>query len=101
MSVPYSKTSRINIGANLRRLREGLGLSQGQLSAMLGHERQSRLCRWEMGDGTPSLPAAIALADALGVSLDELVGRNALSAQIEREHRLDILRQIEELRAQL
>ena len=101
MSIPYSKTAPVSIGDNIVRLRKALGLSQGELAALIGHEQQTSLSRWEVGGGTPSLPAAIALADALGISLDELVGRDPLNARIERERRLDIRRQIEELKAQL
>ena len=64
---------------NLRRLREAAGLTQVELSAMVG-VTQSALSAWEIGSATPSLSNAERVADALSVSLDELLGRKPAEA---------------------
>ena len=59
------------IGANIRRLRESLGLSQGELAGRAG-------CHWvninriENGHVAPGAALLYSLADALGVSADSL-----------------------------
>lgn len=49
-------------------------LTQSALAAASGL-RQGAISQWLRGANVPSLAAAITLADALGVSLDELSGR--------------------------
>lgn len=57
--------------------RMAMGLSQAELGAKAGMEpRQIR--RYEAGDAQPSLTGAKALADALNITLDELVGDEQL-----------------------
>lgn len=68
-------TGQHGFGAHLRRQRERRGLSQGQLARKAGVSRY-HLSRLERGaKRSPSLPVLIALADALGLTLDRLVGR--------------------------
>lgn len=62
---------------NLRRLREAAGLTQIELSERVG-VTQAALSAWEIGSAMPSLPNTVRLADALSVSLDELLGRKAI-----------------------
>ena len=50
-----------------------VGLTQEQLAERLGVSRQT-VTKWETGDSTPDLANAGALAEALDVSLDALVG---------------------------
>jgi transcriptional regulator with XRE-family HTH domain len=57
----------------IRRRRTELGLSQADLAAAVGMDKR-QIRRYEAGDAQPSLSAAKAIADALGVSLDELAG---------------------------
>src|SRR5918999_13466 len=58
----------------IRRRRADLGLSQGALARAAGVDtRQIR--RYEAGEQQPLLSVAIAIADALGVSISELAGR--------------------------
>lgn len=66
------------IGERLKRLREAKGLSVRQLSRVAGvpHETISRL--ENNLQRNPSLPVAMRLAKALGVSLDYLVGMDEL-----------------------
>jgi transcriptional regulator with XRE-family HTH domain len=59
----------------LRRLRDAAGLTQDGLAELAGMSKRS-IAAYELGEAQPSLGAAIALADALRVSLDELAGRH-------------------------
>lgn len=60
--------------ARLRRLRREAGLTQPALCDASGVS-QPHLCRIERGLREPGLSVLIALADALRLTLDELVGR--------------------------
>jgi len=62
-----------NFAACLRRLREARGLTQVQL-ADRAQLSPAAVCQWEQGRRLPSWEAAVALARALGVSLDALAG---------------------------
>lgn len=58
----------------IRQRRADLGLSQAQLAKAAGVDtRQIR--RYETGDQQPLVSVALAIADALGISVSELVGR--------------------------
>src|SRR3954451_5397293 len=62
-----------HFGEIFRRLRQEAGLSQaGLASAACVHARQ--INRYESGDQQPALGVAHRLAQALGVTLDELAG---------------------------
>jgi transcriptional regulator with XRE-family HTH domain len=63
------------MGVRLKRLREERGLSQAQLARLAGVPKGS-LLQWEYGKRTPLFDAAVKLADALEITLDELAGRN-------------------------
>lgn len=54
--------------------RKRRGLSQEELAGMVNVSRQA-VSKWETGDAMPDLNKLLALADALGVSLDTLCGR--------------------------
>jgi transcriptional regulator with XRE-family HTH domain len=58
--------------ANLKRLREGAGLTQMQLGNLVGVEN-SVVSRWERAERDPQLESIAALARALGVSAAALV----------------------------
>lgn len=60
----------------LARERKARGLSQEALAAKVQVSRQA-VSKWETGDAMPDLPKLLALADALGMSLDALCGREA------------------------
>lgn len=60
------------LGSRLRQLRQARCLTQTQLAERIG-VGQSAISAVEAGDNTPSLAVAIALAEALSVTLDELV----------------------------
>lgn len=59
---------------NLRRLREEAGLTQVELSAMVG-VTQTALSAWELGTAMPSVTNLLRLCAALDTSADELLGR--------------------------
>src|SRR3954469_19806910 len=62
-----------HFGEIIRRLRQEAGLSQAGLAAAAGiHTRQ--ITRYESGEQQPALDVAKRLAQALGVTLDELAG---------------------------
>lgn len=58
----------------LKQARKKLGLSQDQLAQKLGVSKVA-ICWYENNDRTPTLEHFIELADILGLSLDELSGR--------------------------
>jgi putative molybdopterin biosynthesis protein len=60
-------------GANLRFARQARGFSQQQLASMAGVSRQA-VSAVESGHSDPSLRVALALAQALGLSVEELFG---------------------------
>jgi transcriptional regulator with XRE-family HTH domain len=63
-----------SLGEVLRRRRTEIGMSQADLAEAAGvHLRQVR--RYESGEQQPVLPVAVRLADALGLTMNELAGR--------------------------
>ncbi len=66
----------------IRQRRSELGLSQSELARLAGIDgRQIR--RYEAGDSHPSLPAAVKIAQILGITTDELAG-------LDEPHRIDL-----------
>ena len=64
---------RRNLGESIARYRRGAGLSQDQLADRIGKERRS-VQRYERGERDPSFSDLVLIAEALDVSLAELVG---------------------------
>ena len=64
---------RLTTGEAMRQARLENGLTQGQLSAAAGLGRNA-VNTYETGAVVPGLYAVIALADVLGISIDEYVG---------------------------
>nr|WP_122011741.1 helix-turn-helix transcriptional regulator [Maliibacterium massiliense] len=67
---------QIQANETIRKCRKARGLTQVALSQMT-QIPQSQISLYECGSRMPSLYSAWLLADALEVSLDELVGRGA------------------------
>ncbi|AJJ60497.1 helix-turn-helix domain-containing protein [Yersinia pseudotuberculosis] len=65
----------------LRLLLEARNLSQVRLSELLGVD-PCAYNRWEKGATAPHLDTVIKIADVLQVTLDELVGRKAVSEEV-------------------
>jgi transcriptional regulator with XRE-family HTH domain len=68
------------MGERLQRLRKAAGMSQAELAAAAGVPRDS-LRNWEYGRRTLLFDAAIKLADALSITLDDLAGRTPPAAK--------------------
>jgi transcriptional regulator with XRE-family HTH domain len=69
-----STFSYMDISDVIRSRRAALGLSQSELARTAGVSVR-QLARYEAGDQQPVLSAAVALADALGISLAQLAGQ--------------------------
>ena len=65
----------------LRTRRTELGMSQADLAAQVGVDKR-QIRRYEAGETQPTLAAAKAIAQALGISIDELAGHAS--------HRVDL-----------
>ncbi len=75
-------TDHASFGGIIRRLRQDLGLSQAELARTAGvHLRQIR--RYESGEQQPVLPVAVRLADALGVTVNQLAGQPSDRIQLD------------------
>src|SRR6516164_2635065 len=68
-------------GANLRIARQVRGFSQLQLASMAGVSRQA-VSALESGHSDPSLRVALALAQALGMTVEELFGPGDLAQPV-------------------
>lgn len=64
----------LTIGKSIRKHRRDAGMKQGEFAEKLG-VNQCLVSWWECDRTVPSLFFAITIADALNISLDELVGR--------------------------
>lgn len=60
----------------LKQLRTRAGMSQEKLSEQVGVSRQA-ITKWETDKGAPDMDNLMALSDLFGVSVDELLGREA------------------------
>lgn len=67
----------MNLGQNITALRKKLKLSQNDLGKAVGTSGDI-VGRYERDEVKPSIDVAIKIADALGVSLDYLVGKTSL-----------------------
>lgn len=65
-----------SLGANVRRLRTALGLSQEALGRALG-VHQTHIANIEIGNKTPSLQLVKKFADFFGVSIDEMLAQSS------------------------
>src|SRR5215469_7909655 len=68
-------------GTRLRLARQARGLSQQQLAGVAGVSRQA-VSAVEAGHSDPSLRVAFALAQALGMTVEELFGRGDLAQPV-------------------
>ena len=66
----------MNLGETIYRLRTGHGMSQDALANALDVSRQS-VSKWENNAAVPELDKLLKLSEIFGVTLDELVGREA------------------------
>ena len=66
------KIEAVKLGKNLRRIRKGKGMSQGDIVRALGMGR-GFVSNIENGKGNPTLTTITKLAKVLGVSTNELL----------------------------
>ncbi len=64
---------KFSIGANIKRIRLERNLTQEEVASHLGISFQS-ISKWERGDGYPDIEMLPAIANYLGISVDELLG---------------------------
>ena len=63
----------LQLGNNLKQLRQKMGLRQDDVAGMVKVER-STVSNWERGVKQPGLNILVKLSEIYGVSMDELVG---------------------------
>ena len=66
----------MSIGENIKKFREAKGFTQQQLADRVGVERHY-ISMFECGSRSPNMNLGDALAEALGCSLLELLGRDS------------------------
>ena len=77
-------------GNRIREARKNLGLSQQAVADKIGVSKVT-ICWYESGERTPSLEKFLKLAEALNLSLDELVGREvSIVASSEEEYKISL-----------
>lgn len=65
------------IGQRIRAFRVARGLTQGELADRVGASEATIVSKWERGLQVPRLDSAQVIADALGVSVEQLVDDSA------------------------
>ena len=70
------------IGENISALRKNKGLTQEELGRAVGVSMQA-VSKWENG-GVPDAMLLPAIAETLGVSIDQLFGRNSAAGDVEK-----------------
>jgi transcriptional regulator with XRE-family HTH domain len=70
----------INVGENIRERRKQLGYNQDELAELASLNRVT-VAKYESGKVEPGAQALARIADALGVSVDVLLGRSVEAAQ--------------------
>lgn len=79
------------IGARIARARKARGFTQQQLGAVVGVSFQA-VSKWETGQALPDVALLTRIADALGMTLDELVaGRGSAAASEPRAYWKQVL----------
>lgn len=77
--------SGLNVGDRIRTARKAANISQLDLSIMM-ERAQSAINRWENNTCVPEFETLVPLAQALGVTLDWLMGRDVSSIALVRAH---------------
>ena len=63
---------KVRIGANIAAYRKRAGLTQAGLAEQLNYSDKA-VSKWERGESCPDIPTAMAIADKLGVTVNELL----------------------------
>lgn len=82
--VRFRQNGRVDMAEVMRERRAALGLSQAELAGVVGLDRR-QIRRYEAGEAQPTLPVAKAIAQALGISIDELAGQTEQRLKITGE----------------
>ena len=77
--IAVKGVEKMNVGGNIRRLREQLGLKQVDVANRAGIT-QAMLCQIERGTRNPSLQVGKAIADTLGCTVEQLLEEEHYSA---------------------
>ena len=76
--------NQVKIGAFLRELRKGKGLTQEQLAEQFNISRRS-VSRWETGSNMPDVGLLIEIADFFDVDIREIIDGERKSENMEKE----------------
>ena len=79
-------------GLFIQNRRKDLGITQNQLAEIL-HVTAKAVSRWERGVGFPSIELLQPLADALGITIAELMQSKLLDAEIPKEEAAQLVAQ--------
>ena len=71
MSIPVVNPKQT--GANIKKLRQGRGLTVADLQTVFGFASPQAIYKWQTGDSMPSLDNLVILSSILGVTMDQLV----------------------------
>ena len=76
----------MQLGNNIQTLRKKKGLSQEKLAEKINVTRQT-ISNWELGETAPNPEQLILLSKQFDISIDELVGNDAMSSGSPRENK--------------
>ena len=76
-------------GQRLQRLRKNASLTQDEVAAKLNITGQA-VSKWENDVSAPDISVLVELSDILGVTLDQLLGKQRETSLIPQEQRKDI-----------
>ena len=76
-------------GQRLQRLRKNASLTQEEVATKLNMTGQA-VSKWENDVSAPDISVLVELSDILGVTLDELLGKERETALIPQEQRKDV-----------
>ena len=80
----------------IREIRKKHSMSQSELAAMIG-VTQPTMSSWESGEQSPTLKNCLLLAEALGCSLNDIVGTSAYEVPVNAENGV-VIRNKEDLK---
>ncbi len=77
INIPKRREKHMNIGGNIKQLRQQLNLTQEQVALKLGVSYQA-VSKWENNANTPDIALLPKIADLFGVSIDSLFTGNVV-----------------------
>jgi len=83
------------LGANITAIRKKKGISQSELGKAVGTS-EDIIGRYERDEVKPSIEVVIRIADALGVSIDFLVGKTSVELDTKTLNRIQDIQKLEE-----